>query len=479
MSIHSSPNFIPIENVQILSFSTLSLLTDNATNHTNHTEEANTDSTTLLTAKLVTLFFVLFASIGASIIPIILSRVEYFRKKISEEKLSLVIDQCNGFAGGVLIGAGFLHLLAEGSEVLTEGLTDLLGEDASFPKYPFGLFLMCIAILLLYFMEFVFLALLASWIKGDDGHHHHHHGHHHAHHHESLASQDVNKKQQQVIQGKDNSLTQQQQQNSMVVATPVVHASVDTFVSSPATTPIESIDNRENKDDIDLELQEEIPKPQEQPQEAVSKVNEQIHASTHVEHTCAHVEATALLFEDNAKSGVPKLLTAFVLWFALSIHSIFLGLGFGAQTDVANMWGVFAAIISHQLIEAFSLGSMVEKGCKKIWAAILLIITYSLAVPIGIAIGMIVLAAIGTTSEDDHHSGEADDHSGHDHTGGIKNPSWLVTQGVFMVLAAGAFVYVALLEIAIHQPVKKVLKISRFLLMVLGFALMAILKIWV
>jgi hypothetical protein len=45
-------------------------------------------------------------------------------------------------------------------------------------------------------------------------------------------------------------------------------------------------------------------------------------------------------------------------------------------------------MIAHEFISAFSLGVILNEGIHNIWVAIVLIITFSFAAPVGIAIGL-------------------------------------------------------------------------------------------
>ena len=406
----------------------------NVSNVTNSTT-SSLEEETLLSIKLTTLFGILLGSFLSGIVPIFFARVPYLKKKINQNWLSIILDQCNGFAGGVLFAGGLLHLMAEGSDVLKEGLTEL--GDTSSAEYPLSPLVMCLAFLLLYGMEFVVLAFFSAWFKSRSAKqstHSHSHSHDHSHSH-SHSHAHKHHGHECTTDDKLTSTCENVEMNETVTNCTIPKSECQTVTPS--------------NDVADLE----DPKP-----------HKHTHSHDHGDHTaCAHHEATTMLFETNYKSGIPLLLTSFVLWLALSAHSIFIGLGFGAETDMTRIWGIFAAIVAHQFIEAFSLGSIVEKGCKSIWVALSLLFLYAIAVPSGIAIGLGIVYSVK------HQGGEGD---------ALSNPKWLVSQGILMSLAAGAFIYVSLLEIAIHQPKNKYLKLSRFTLMIIGFAAMSILAIW-
>jgi len=80
---------------------------------------------------------------------------------------------------------------------------------------------------------------------------------------------------------------------------------------------------------------------------------------------------------------------AYVFVIALSMHSLFEGLGLGAESE-GGLVSIILAVASHKALEAFALGLSIfnAKFTRKRSSAIIL--SYSCATPIGIAIGMSV-----------------------------------------------------------------------------------------
>jgi zinc transporter 1/2/3 len=83
-----------------------------------------------------------------------------------------------------------------------------------------------------------------------------------------------------------------------------------------------------------------------------------------------------------------KFLIAFILWVSISIHALFEGLGLGTEDNEGTMWSISSAIISHKLVESFTIGLIITKGFTKFWVALIFIIAFSVMSPIGIAIGI-------------------------------------------------------------------------------------------
>ncbi|KAG2383360.1 hypothetical protein C9374_004697 [Naegleria lovaniensis] len=430
---------------------------DNSTNNSTTQDETLTQEqvTTLLATKLSTLFGILIGSFLISLVPLCFGRISYLRKRLNQGLISIVIDQCNGFAGGVLLSVGILHMMSEGSELLHDGL-EALG-DSTAAEYPIAPLVLCMGFLVLYGLEFVLLAFLSNWFKSKDSHDHSH-GHHHGH----SCDSHVVTIEEKALKSQTNDMNHSQEMlEELPTSTSVQFNSQDALDTSmmdetSTTAADQPPQGAQSPSLVDIENQAKTTC---EPTVCAQHHAHHDHGHNSGDHTaCAHHEATQMLFETNHKHGIPLVLTAIVLWLALSTHSIFIGLGFGAELDIGNMWSIFAAIIAHQFIEAFSLGSIVEKGCKSLWMAVALLFLYSISVPVGIGIGLGIVSAAQSNA--------------------LENDSWKVTQGILMSIAAGAFVYVSLMEIAIHQPKNKFLKLLRFCLMLVGFAAMAILAIW-
>ncbi|KAF0979712.1 hypothetical protein FDP41_001380 [Naegleria fowleri] len=470
-----APLPFPLNFLSTIQSSTLTNNNETATNHTASENSLTQEQlTTLMATKLSTLFGILIGSFLVSLVPLCFGRIPYLRKRMNHGLISIVIDQCNGFAGGVLLSVGILHLMNEGNELLHEGLKALGDEKAA--EYPFAPMVMCMGFLVLYGLEFVLLAFLSNWFKTskdshDHGHHHHDHGH--------SCDSHVITIEEKALKSPTNEMMMNGNNNSqeMLEELPTLNTSASQFLEEEGKIDLSianmngSMDTMEGSvvsSTIPLENQPSPPSIVDIENQAKTTCEPTVCAQHHAHHdhghnsgdhtACAHHEATQMLFETNHKHGIPLVLTAIVLWLALSTHSIFIGLGFGAENDIGNMWSIFAAIIAHQFIEAFSLGSIVEKGCRSLWMAISLLFLYSISVPVGIAIGLGIVSAAQSNA--------------------LENESWKVTQGILMSIASGAFVYVSLMEIAIHQPKNKYLKLSRFCLMLLGFAAMAVLAVW-
>lgn len=118
-----------------------------------------------------------------------------------------------------------------------------------------------------------------------------------------------------------------------------------------------------------------------------------------------------------------KFASELMTWFSLSLHSLLVGIAFGAEEHEYRMWILFAAIVAHHFFESVALGLLLEKafGEKKMLLVILFGISFSISVPMGIGLGM------GISIIDTH-------------------PTVSLIKGLLLSFSAGALLYVALFE---------------------------------
>jgi len=133
----------------------------------------------------------------------------------------------------------------------------------------------------------------------------------------------------------------------------------------------------------------------------------------------ADIQSYTQSYHMDSVSSQSTAFEAYVFVIALSMHSLFEGLGLGAESE-GGLTSIILAVVSHKSLEAFALGLSIfnAKFSRKRTCAIIL--GYSCATPIGIAIGMSV------PSE--------------------SNIANLIT-GILTAVAAGSFMYISLVEI--------------------------------
>ena len=179
------------------------------------------------------------------------------------------------------------------------------------------------------------------------------------------------------------------------------------------------------------------------------------------------------------EARMTSLLSALVLWFSLCVHALFESLGLGSVINMRQLSIMLVAILSHKFIEAFILGRTVSVAFnssavltwKQVFFIVLLVIIFSASSVIGVGIG------IGISAGNPNANNDALD----------------LASGIFIALASGAFIYVAVFEILAdghkhgEEEIKReileeesitsekpVWKFIFFMLFLLGLSLMAL-----
>ena len=143
----------------------------------------------------------------------------------------------------------------------------------------------------------------------------------------------------------------------------------------------------------------------------------------------------------------------YAILVALSIHSLLEGLALGAQDELRSALVIFAAILAHKSMEGFALGVSLARCSLPGVRAPALLALFAAATPVGIVAG----ATVGT----------------------LDGPTRLACEAAFLSLAAGTFAYVATLDILreeFHEPDGR---LAKWLWVVAGVGVMALLALWV
>jgi len=158
----------------------------------------------------------------------------------------------------------------------------------------------------------------------------------------------------------------------------------------------------------------------------------------------------------NTIASKESIVTALVFVVALSIHSVFEGLGLGSEGDQHGLTALILAIVAHKLLEAFALGLSVYYAKFKWWQILILLIIYAASTPIGIGIGW------GATA-------------------GSTKASTNLVNGILVALAAGSLLYIGLIEILPTEFNKKqtrLMMLLRCAFMIFGWFILALVAKW-
>ena len=161
---------------------------------------------------------------------------------------------------------------------------------------------------------------------------------------------------------------------------------------------------------------------------------------------CSHHQVERLI---KNKSGGTLRLT--LLYMAISIHSLFEGMALGLQTDQMKIFHLFFAIVFHEALIAFSVGITMARQQLTLQQGVKYILIFSLAVPLGIFLGLVVQQAPGT--------------------GGS------VASAIFQSLAAGIFIHVTFLELIPAELANSKDRMVKVAFHFLGFVAMALVTI--
>lgn len=142
-----------------------------------------------------------------------------------------------------------------------------------------------------------------------------------------------------------------------------------------------------------------------------------------------------------------------ILFLVLAIHSIIAGMSLGLEKGFLSGLVILIAIIAHKGSAAFALGvNMIGADCQTSLVR-KTIIFFSLMTPLGVLMG----SFLGSVE------------SGH---------TAIMFEAIFDTLAAGTFLYIATLEIIAELFENNQKKLSKLLLILMGFSLMATIAIW-
>ena len=142
-----------------------------------------------------------------------------------------------------------------------------------------------------------------------------------------------------------------------------------------------------------------------------------------------------------------------VLTAILSVHSLIAGIALGTENNLSHSAVILFAVLAHKSSASFALSvNLLKEGTSK--RVLFRIITFfCFMTPIGILLGMLINLAM---------------------SGNIQQ----IVTASFDSLAAGTFLYVAILGIAHEEFSEHEDKMYKFILLCIGIAVMALVAIW-
>lgn len=143
----------------------------------------------------------------------------------------------------------------------------------------------------------------------------------------------------------------------------------------------------------------------------------------------------------------------YVLTLVLSVHSIIAGIALGTEQTMGLVLVILIAVAVHKGSAAFALGVSLFRGGVPKTRLLRIICFFCFMTPLGIVIGSGMTAMMTGSTES------------------------LVTS-IFDALAAGTFLYVALIDIVEHEFARPESRRLKFNLVLSGLGMMAILAVW-
>lgn len=158
--------------------------------------------------------------------------------------------------------------------------------------------------------------------------------------------------------------------------------------------------------------------------------------------------------EVNEHSGNNNLLFVILTVVMLSIHALFEGIALGTRIDLSLLIIMFIAIIGHKWAESYSLVMQFRKNNIDKKLSWVLFFVFAIMTPLGIFLGNLA----STDSVSNSH---------------LLSP-------IFTSLAAGTFLYIGTLH-GLNRAVmiERCCNLRDYMFVILGFALMAVIGIWI
>uniref|UniRef100_A0A0K0G3E1 Zinc transporter ZIP2 (inferred by orthology to a human protein) n=1 Tax=Strongyloides venezuelensis TaxID=75913 RepID=A0A0K0G3E1_STRVS len=152
-------------------------------------------------------------------------------------------------------------------------------------------------------------------------------------------------------------------------------------------------------------------------------------------------------------NAVGNVLKSITFTLIISVHSVLEGFALGVQNKKISMYTLFASLVLHKGVEAFSVGLQVAKtNLKRKRFVVFSIMIYSLTTPLGALLGVILRSA---------------------------NFNIVLKDGlifVFESLAAGTFLYVTFFEILAHEKANKFNTLKQLLAIFIGFLMISLVQ---
>ncbi|XP_033634010.1 zinc transporter ZIP1-like [Asterias rubens] len=350
----------------------------------------------ILIIKFILLGTLFVTCLTASLLP--LKFVDVFNKRQGQAGLARkhlmerVFRFLNCFGGGVFLATCLLDLLPD----VRSKLTDLFPKLGIKTNFPIAEFITAVGL---------FLILCIEQIAHD------------------FKEKSFEKKHHKALQQIDEEEQPEDERSPLLKHTATSSAAVDNQVNT------EQHNNPSSQETLQRELSNTG--------SVQSEGHGHSHGHSHGMIDSNPADSTIVQHTDSHDMVTSSSLRSLLLLLALSLHSLFEGLALGLQSNIAQLLGIFSAIVIHKTILALSLGvNFVQSNLHKA-TVIQSSICFSVMAPIGIVIGVLV-------------------------TEGFNSIAHGITSGVLQGLATGTFLYITFFEVLpmeMSQPGDRLLKL--------------------
>ncbi|KAI3436917.1 uncharacterized protein J3R85_005958 [Psidium guajava] len=174
-----------------------------------------------------------------------------------------------------------------------------------------------------------------------------------------------------------------------------------------------------------------------------------------------HHHGAAAKVESKSSQLLRYRVVAMVLELGIVVHSVVIGLGLGASSNVCTIKGLVAALCFHQMFEGMGLGGCILQAEYKWLKKLVMVFFFAVTTPFGIAIGI----ALSSTYREN-------------------SPSSLMTVGLLNASSAGLLIYMALVDLLaadfmgpkLQRSIK--LQIKSYAAVLLGAGGMSVMAKW-
>lgn len=148
-----------------------------------------------------------------------------------------------------------------------------------------------------------------------------------------------------------------------------------------------------------------------------------------------------------------RILYPFILMFILSIHSIIAGIALGIEERITQAIVILIAVLAHKGTAAFALGVSMLRSKMNRKKFLTFIAFFSLMTPLGLLMGYLFSIWLSGNAEQ-------------------------IFEAFFDALAAGTFIYIAIMDILEEEFASKGKNLLKFVLVLAGLGMMAVVAIW-